>query len=267
MRIGTTSYGFRYLLMDQSRAPSLAEVVAMGRREHGLDILQVCENARPLELSESEWDDLVASAEATGLEIQLGCKTVEPAEFRAYLARAQRLPSKMLRLVFERDDGAQPAREDVVSFLEWVLPLLETSGVRLAIENYFNLPSRVLAEAVAPHPPSRIGFCVDVANSLRNFESPEEVLNHLGDRAYCYHVKDFRVQGDNIGFKVGGAPLGQGRLDLDGVLRRIFAQDRDPLILVENWTPYTGDWTTDVAEDDRWLRQSLAALRERVRGM
>jgi sugar phosphate isomerase/epimerase len=266
MRIGTTTFGFRYLFLDKSRAPSLAEVAAKGR-EYGLDTLQVCENARPLELSESEWDEAVASAEAAGLEIQLGCKTVELAEFRPYLARSERLPAKLLRMVFEREDGAPPPREEVVSFLERALPLLEASGVRLAIENHFDLPSRVLAEAVAPHPPSRIGFCIDTANSLRNFESPEEVLDLLGDRAYCYHLKDFRVLGDKLGFRVEGAPLGQGRLDLNGILRRIFAHGREPLIFVENWTPFTGDWKSDVAEDDRWLRQSLAALRERVRGM
>ncbi|MCX6635722.1 MAG: TIM barrel protein, partial [Acidobacteria bacterium] len=213
------------------------------------------------------WDEAVASAEAAGLEIQLGCKTVELAEFRAYLARSERLPSKLLRMVFEREDGAPPSRDDVVSFLERAFPLLEASGVRLAIENHFDLPSRVLAEAVAPYPPSRIGFCIDTANSLRNFESPEQVLDLLGGRAYCYHLKDFRVLGDKLGFRVEGAPLGQGRLDLNGVLRRIFAHDPEPLIFVENWTPSTGDWKHDVAEDDRWLRQSLAALRESVRGM
>ena len=266
MRIGTTTFGFRYLFLDQRRAPSLAEVAAKAR-EHGLDVLQVCENARPLELSESEWDDVVASAEAAGLEIQLGCKTVELAEFRAYLARSERLPAKLLRMVFEREDGAPPSRDDVISFLERALPLLEAAGVRLAIENHIDLPSRVLAEAVAPHPPSRIGFCIDTANSLRNFESPEQVLDLLGGRAYCYHLKDFRVLGDKLGFRVEGAPLGQGRLDLNGVLRRIFAKEKDPLILVENWTPSTGDWEFDVAEDDRWLGQSLAALRERARGM
>jgi len=260
MKIGTTSFGFRYQLLDPARAPSLADIINQAA-ELGLDLLQICENARPLALTESEWDEVVRRAADGGLEIQLGCKTVDDQEFRLYLGRSERMRSPMLRMVFEREDGGPPTREDLDRFLERSWRLLEASGVKLAIENHFDVSSRMLADAVASYPASQVGLCVDTANSLRNFEPPEQVLDLLGARAFCYHIKDFAVRGDKLGFVVEGAPLGAGRLDLDGMLDRIFAADPRPVLLAENWTPSSGVWEEDVARDAAWLRRSLAALR------
>ena len=266
MKIGTTSFGFRYLLLDPALAPSLESVVDRTRR-FSLNVLQVCENARPMELPDTAWRQVVRRAKEREIELQLGCKTTCHEVFKRYLERAAELPSRLLRLVFEEEEGAPPSRGAVDRFLEAVWPALESAGVRLAIENHFDVPCRVLAGAVARYPAARLGFCVDTANSLRNFESPEMVLDLLGSRAFCYHLKDFRVDGDKLGFRVSGARLGEGRLDLDGLLRRIFMQDPDPLILIENWVPTSGDRETDISEDDAWLRAGVEVLRSRMAAM
>ena len=263
MKLGTTTFGFRYLLLDAARVPSLESVVERARAA-GLEALQVCENARPMELDEGKWQAVVERAAELGVELQLGCKTVDLGEFQAYAERAARLPARLLRVVLEWEEGPAPTRADVDAFLMGAWPILEANDLRLAIENHFDVPSEALAAAVARYPRERVGFCIDTANSLRNFEPPEKVLELLGDRAFCYHLKDFRVEGDKLGFRVSGAVLGEGRLDLDGVLERIFARDAAPQIFVENWTPGTGGWEADVREDEKWLRRSVAALRTRL---
>jgi 3-oxoisoapionate decarboxylase len=126
------------------------------------------------------------------------------------------------------------------------------------------VPSRVFAEVIRAYPKELVGFCVDTANSLRNFESPEDVMRLLGDRAFCYHLKDFAIQGHLLGFAVLGAPLGSGRLDVDGILDAVFASDPDPEILVENWVPSGGYREKDIEEDDSWLRLSLEHLRSKL---
>lgn len=263
MKVGTTTFGFRYLLLDPARAPTLRSLVDQARAL-GLDALQICENARPLELDEPRWQEVVERAAEVGLDLQLGAKTVDLDVFRAYAECAARLPARLLRLVLEWEEGPAPTRADVDAFLAGAWPVLEARGLRLAIENHFDVASEVLAEAVAPYPSALVGFCIDTANSLRNFEPPEKVLDLLGGRAFCYHLKDFCVEGDKLGFRVGGAPLGEGRLELDRILDRIFARQAAPELFVENWTPATGDWETDVRQDDRWLRRSLYALQARL---
>jgi sugar phosphate isomerase/epimerase len=258
-----TSFGFRYLMLDRTRAPSLTSVVQRARAL-GFDSLQICENARPMELSRADWEDVVQSADEVGLEIQLGCKTVDLGVLRLYAERAACLPARMLRVVLERDGGLTVTRADVDAFLSGTLPLLDAHGLRLAIENHFAVSCRVLADAVAPYPPGRVGFCVDTANSLRNFEPAETVLDLLGDRAFCYHIKDYSLEGDKLGFRVKGAPLGEGNLDLDRVLDRILSRDAAPQIFVESWRSGTGDWATDVREDDAWLRHSLDTMQRRL---
>lgn len=263
MRVGTTTFGFRYLLHDPARAPALTDILDQARAL-GLEILQVCENARPLELDDDKWGAVAAHATAIGLELQLGCKTTRLEVLNRYLRRAAGLPSKLLRLAFEEEHGAPPGRVQIDEFLRQAAPLLEQAGVRLAIENHFEVPSSMLRAAVEPYPATLIGFCVDTANSLRNFESPERVMELLGPRAFCYHLKDFRVDGHMLGFSVTGAPLGAGKLDVDRFLDAVFARDPSPEILLENWVPATGNWEADVAEDRAWLTQSLAFLREKT---
>jgi sugar phosphate isomerase/epimerase len=240
MRIGTTSFGFRYQLLDESTAPPLTALVEQAA-EAGLDCLQICENARPLKLSVEQWTALQRHAADAGIAIGLGCKTTDLGVFQAYLDRAAGLPERMLRLVFEEEQGAPPSRS--------------------AIDKFLDVPSSVLSEAAAPYPPELIGFCVDTANSLRNFESPEQVFDVLEGRAVCYHIKDYAVDGHLLGFAVTGAPLGQGRLRLRPILERIFAVNPEPDLYVENWVPATGDRDRDIAEDAAWLRASLHRLR------
>lgn len=264
MKVGTTSFGFRYLLLDRTLAPPLEQIVER-TRVFGLRVLQLCENARPLELSGTEWGSLLRYADDAGIEIQLGCKTLDGNVLEQHLACAAVLPRRFLRVVFEDERGAPPTRAAVERLLEAAWPVLERTGTRLAIENHFDVPSRLLAEVARPYPASQVGFCVDTANSLRNFEPPELVMELLGGRAFCYHLKDFRVEGTLLGFSVGGAPLGSGRMNLDWILDAILAADRQVDLFLENWVPATGDREQDIREDERWLRLSLETLQSRLR--
>ncbi|HSB17024.1 MAG TPA: TIM barrel protein [Bryobacteraceae bacterium] len=259
VKIGTTSYGFRYLLHDERRAPSLVSIVESARG-YGLDCLQVCENARPLDLSPRQWDDVLHSARNIGLEVRMGCMTLDLGTLDRYLERTAMIPDSSLRIVLEETGRGRPARAELERFLDAAAPRLQAAGIALAVENHFDIPCRVLAEVAAPYPPSLIGFCLDSANSLRNFESPNQVFDYLGSRAMFYHLKDYKVSGTNVGFTVTGATLGSGDLDLDGFLEKVFVRTPEPLILLENWVPATGDWDTDVEEDSRWLRLAVESL-------
>lgn len=261
--IGTTTFGFRYQLLDPARAPALTNVVDQARAL-GLDALQICENARPLDLSDADWRNLASHAASAGIRLGLGCKTTDLAVFRRYVERGAGLPGRTLRLVFEEEHGQAPTRCHVARFLERAVPLLEEHEIRLAIENHFDVASRILAEEVTPYSPELVGFCVDTANSLRNFEPPEVVMDLLGPRAFCYHLKDYRVEGHSLGFQVGGAPLGAGRLRVDWFLDAVLARQAEPEIYLENWVPPTGDQDRDVQEDEEWLRESLDYLHRRL---
>lgn len=257
--VGTTSYGFRYQLLDERLAPSLESLVDQTRAA-GLDALQICENARPLTVSSSTWQGVVRAASDHGVALTLGCMTLDLDTLRRYLDRAAAIPHvSMLRLVLEDESGHGPARAAIERFVEGAAVVAADARIALVLENHFHVACRVLAEVAAGYPEEVVAFCVDSANSLRNWESPTHVFDMLGARAACFHLKDYRVQGSNVGFAVTGAPLGEGDLDLTATLGEI-GRHRSPLVFLENWVPATGDRDADAAADADWLARSRASL-------
>lgn len=264
MKIGTTSFGFRYAFLDPADAPTFVEMIRQAR-EAGVERLQICENARPLEVSKAGWREAVRCAADLGVEIQLGCKALKPEVVERYIGLASELSCHQLRIVMEDPDHHEHAtRENATRLLEAIVPKLQSAGLRLAIENHFDISSTLLVELASPYPAELVGFCMDTANSLRSFEPSLEVLRLLHDRAYCYHLKDYRVVGSMISFSVVGAPLGEGDLDLDGCLRLIFENKPVPPLFVETWTPSENNRERDVTLDSEWLRLSVKNLHARL---
>ncbi len=233
-------------------------------RDAGLERLQVCENSRPLELSCAEWNGLRRRADELGLEITLGCMTLDPQVVTEYLDRLEAIGLSQLRIVLEHEGGGRIPGSEIRAFLDRIVPCLEKRGVRLAIENHFDIPCRVLAGAVAEYPEEAVGFCLDVANSLRNFEDLDTVFDLLGPRALMYHLKDYRLTGSNVGFAVTGTPFGEGQIDRSKLFRRIFDHTQTPELYLETWTPRTGDWETDVASDALFVAASIRNLRREL---
>jgi len=264
VKIGTTSFGFRYAFLDPAKSPTLAEMIRQAR-EAGVERLQICENTRPLEFSRRDWQEATRYAADLGVEIQIGCKTLKPEVVERFLRLAQELSCDQLRIVTEEpDEHLRGNRENVTRLLEAIVPKLQRTGLRLAIENHFDISSTLLVELASPYPAELVGFCVDTANSLRSFELSLEVIRMLRERAYCYHLKDYRVVGSMISFSVVGARLGEGDLDLDGCLRLIFAKKPVPPLFVETWTPSENHRERDIALDADWLRRSVENLRGRL---
>jgi 3-oxoisoapionate decarboxylase len=260
--IGVTSYGFRYELMDEREAPPLPALVR-ATRAAGLTALQICENARPLTADAAEWRDTLRAADDEGVALHVGCMTLEPDVLARYVALATSVPgASALRIVLEDESGQPPARARLERFLAAAAERVADAGLTLAVENHFHVPCRTLADLVSAYPPKVMAFCLDSANSLRNWESAEQVFDVLGERAAFYHVKDYRVRGSNVGFEVSGAPLGEGALDLAGCVGRMRARHAAPLVFLETWTPASGDRQADITRERDWLARSLAGWRQ-----
>jgi sugar phosphate isomerase/epimerase len=152
----------------------------------------------------------------------------------------------------------------VARLLEAIVPKMQGAGLRLAIENHFDISSALLVELAASYPAESVGFCVDTANSLRSFEPSLEVIRLLRERAFCYHLKDYRVVGSMINFSVVGAPLGEGDLQLDACLQEIFRKVPVPPLFVETWTPSENNRERDMALDADWLQRSVRNLNARL---
>lgn len=115
---------------------------------------------------------------------------------------------------------------DIYEEIMEALPLLEETGVRLALENHtetFADEIVWLIEAI-DHP--LVGACVDTVNSMGVLENPEYAVETLAPYAFSNHFCDHRLDRDQFGVRFHGVALGDGDIDLDKALKTI--QEESP---------------------------------------
>jgi L-ribulose-5-phosphate 3-epimerase UlaE len=79
-------------------------------------------------------------------------------------------------------------------------------------------------------------------------------------------MKDFEIVRSNgqMGFTVQGTPLGQGRLDVKGVIAAVGGVTREISSVIELWTPRQSNYEATVALEDSWASQSVNFLRASI---
>lgn len=107
---------------------------------------------------------------------------------------------------------------------------------------------------------ARIGVCLDTANSLGCSEGPDVVLDALGPRTCCLHVKDYTIRRlpHRFGFLVEGGATGRGDLDLPRWLGRRRELGRDVNVILELWPGPESSLEAAIAKEQSWAEQSIA---------
>ena len=153
--------------------------------------------------------------------------------------------------------------------LELAEPVLARHGFRLAVENHkdHRVAERLrLFERLGSE---WVGACVDVGNNLALLEDPVETVRALAPWALTVHLKDQALRASEEGFLLADAALGEGYLDLPGIVRILHEAKpgirfnlevitRDALG-VPVLTP--GYWTTLPEVPARDLAATLAAVK------
>ena len=104
--------------------------------------------------------------------------------------------------------------ENVVGKLTKAASLAEDSGVRLAIENHTDAFSEEVIWVLDQVDHPFIGACIDTVNGLHVTENPITAVANLAPRAFTNHFRDNKILIEPYGFKLTGAALGEGDLDM-----------------------------------------------------
>jgi 3-oxoisoapionate decarboxylase len=136
----------------------------------------------------------------------------------------------------------------------------------LALENYEQVTSAELAGLVERLANPCVGVCLDTANSLGAMELPRQVVTNLGPYVRNLHIKDFTIRRVTytMGFEIAGCPAGEGKLDIDWIIGELRKWNRDPTLILEQWTPWRGTLEQTLAVEEEWAERSLRFL-ERYR--
>lgn len=115
--------------------------------------------------------------------------------------------------------------------------MLEDHGVVLALETHFEFTSfELLAifDMAGLRPGGSAGICLDTMNLLVMLEDPLEATKRLLPWVVSTHIKDGGLLLDETGLHPFPVPLGQGVVDLAGIMELLRAQPRRIDLSVED---------------------------------
>lgn len=126
-----------------------------------------------------------------------------------------------LNLVRPRPVAASKFHPDIMAQLEAVmekvhkaLPVVEETGVRLALENHTDAFSEEVLWVLDQINHPLVGACIDTVNALHVTENPITAVENLAPRAFTNHFRDNKIVIAPWGLKFTGAALGEGDLDM-----------------------------------------------------
>jgi sugar phosphate isomerase/epimerase len=109
-----------------------------------------------------------------------------------------------------------------------------------------------------------LGACLDTANSTGRLVDPLETARLLAPFIVSVHLKDFTVFKPRQGYRISGAPLGKGWLDLHAILEIIYPGNKNVPILIEHWIEREDPTKTILETEEDWLSQSIEFVRQEL---
>jgi sugar phosphate isomerase/epimerase len=95
-----------------------------------------------------------------------------------------------------------------------VLPLLEKTGIKLAVENHTETFADEILWVIHQVNHPLVGACVDTVNSMGVLENPEQAVQKLAPYAFCNHFCDHKLTRDQFGIRFHGVALGDGYIGI-----------------------------------------------------
>ncbi len=233
--------------------------------EYGLSGFQI----NPLHLVSRDKDYLKAvrgEAHTRHLFIEHGMLGVAPDDIRRNVEICRTLGATVLRTYigidrYSRSPEIATELANARDLLVQSVDLLESSGVRLAIENHGDVRSQELVDLVEDIASPSVGICLDVANSLCVLEDPLEAARRMTPFVVSVQFKDYTIAGTPTGCKIAGTVLGRGVLPLQDLYQLILDEAPVDRLMLE--IPLEGEHALKgEAMEAAAIRESIHYCRE-----
>ncbi len=217
-----------------------------------LEVLDYCKRlgAAGLQIMVDKWTDDFARGVTVrcmkhGLylegSITLPKDAAEVDYFEATLRRAKNAGVVIFRTalggrryeLFQTHAAFQEYKATAEAALRLAAPVAEKYGVRIGVENHKDLHAAELAEMLTKLGSAAMGACIDTGNNLALLEEPLQVIETLAPLAVTVHLKDMAVQPTAEGFLLAEVALGEGMLDIQGMVDTIRARSPNASINLE----------------------------------
>lgn len=268
MRVGISSFTFPWAIggIDNDHPISMTAFELLDKA-HALeaDVLQIADNLPIGHFSTEELGQLRRKADSLGIALEVGTRGIAPVNIARFLKIAAILGSPILRIIIDTKEH-EPTMDEINLLLAPFADQFRNFNIKLAIENHDRLTCVQFNELIDHLGDDWVGICLDTVNSLGAVEAPNTVVPALAPRAINVHMKDFEIVRSNgqMGFTVQGTALGQGCLDVQGVIAAVGGSNRDITSVIELWTPRQSSYEQTVALEEIWAAQSVKFLRASI---
>ena len=110
--------------------------------------------------------------------------------------------------------------QELYRLLSAVSELFLKEGLTLAIENHQDFGSKELLDFCEAGGPS-VGICLDTGNPLAVAEDPIEFARNVAPKIRHIHLKDYRAQRTEEGYRLVRCPIGDGAIPFQAIFNAI----------------------------------------------
>lgn len=163
---------------------------------------------------------------------------------------------------FDTREAFQNFRKASEKSLKLAEPIMRKHKMRLAVENHKDWRCEEFLEILKNIDNEWVGVTLDTGNNISLLEDPMEVVKTLAPYAFTVHLKDMAVEEYEDGFLMSEVNLGDGFLDIEGMIQVIRKHNpdirfnlemitRDPLkipcLTEKYWTTFDKITATELA--------------------
>lgn len=264
MKTGLGTYTYYWQIAAHAGDPGFLDIMLEEAAGLGAKVFQVCDYPPLDDFDQARMRGLRRRADVLGLDLEVGTRGVRAEHLARYLRIAETLEARFVRSMFS-NAGETPRLDEAVRELAEALPLYRQAGVTLGLETYEQVSVADMIGVIDDLGRDGFGVCLDPANGIGAYEMPQDTIARTAPYVVNVHVKDFdfaRREGGQ-GFTVTGRALGDGALDLDGMLAAVASNGRDANLILEHWVPLGPDEASTIETEREWTRRGMAELLRR----
>ncbi|MFB4167291.1 sugar phosphate isomerase/epimerase family protein [Virgibacillus sp. JSM 102003] len=266
MLIGLGSYIFRYAVgtktFQHENQLSPLQVVEKAS-EFGAEVLQFADNLPLDDLSSKDLKELKIRANNLNIRLEAGMAGLTKDRLLKNLDIAKQLKTELLRVATHHDE-IEPSIDEIVTILEDVLPEFESSGISIAIENHFTIPSKDLVTIIERVDSPLVGICLDTGNNIAQMEWPHETTEILAPYVISLHLKDFylSMEPNGLGVNVRGRTLRENDDYVKFHIDTVKKYRDDFNIILEQWMPAENTVKETLAKEEAWIKENIRISRQ-----
>lgn len=265
MRLGVSSYTYTWAVGvpgSMPLKPLTANDLIDKAAASGLTLVQIADNLPLEKLEEIELVALGKYGLAKGIDIEMGGRGLTPEHTIKCLDAAKVLNSPILRMVID-GSGYLPDINSVISVIRDLIPEFKSRKIKLAIENHDRFKAREFEKIMQSVGSEWVGICLDSVNSMGAGEGFEEVSKILLPYTINLHVKDFTIRrvSHKMGIVIEGSPAGNGMLNIQELVNKLYFTNSCKSAILELWTPPEKEIEDTIAKEEIWAIESIEYLK------